>query len=99
LLSLGYKILEQNLKIKNNEIDLIAFDKKFDEIVFIEVKTRKDNFFGNPAEAVTRKKLKNIIFVAKRYLKLNNFNKDYRFDIIAISKNDIEHFENVSWNA
>ncbi|MBU0974439.1 YraN family protein [Patescibacteria group bacterium] len=107
LLSLGYKILEINIRISNSEIDLIALDTKFDEIVFIEVKTRNTSFFGNPAEAVTSKKLKSMNFVANNYLKLRGLNKDYRFDIIAIDylKGDtklanpqIEHFENISWN-
>ena len=98
LLSLGYKILEINIRINNNEIDLIALDTRFDEIVFIEVKTRSNSFFGNPSEAVTSKKLKSMNLVAINYLRSKRFNKDYRFDIISISENDIEHFENISWN-
>jgi putative endonuclease len=107
LLNLGYKILEINIRINNSEIDIIALDTKFDEIVFIEVKTRIDNFFGNPSEAVTRKKLRSMTLVAKNYLRRMRFNKDYRFDIIAIEylrddpkleNPNIEHFENISWN-
>ncbi|NCO12673.1 MAG: YraN family protein [Candidatus Pacebacteria bacterium] len=106
LLNLGYKILEINIRVNNSEIDLIALDTKFDEIVFIEVKTRNSRFFGNPSEAVTSKKLKSMNLVANNYLRLKGYNKDYRFDIIAIEylKGDdrlenpqIQHFENISW--
>lgn len=107
MLNLGYKILEINIRINNSELDIIALDTKFDEIVFVEVKTRNSRFFGNPAEAVTSKKLKSMNLVANSYLKLRDYNKDYRFDIIAIEylKGDerkanpqIQHFENISWN-
>lgn len=97
MLDLGYKILAANLRVGNNEIDLIAHDTKFDEIVFIEVKTRKTTFFGNPSEAVSKLKLKSMSYVAHRYLKSKRYNKNFRFDIITISENDIEHFENVTW--
>lgn len=78
-----------------------------DEIVFVEVKTRKTCYFGNPSESVTSKKLHSMNLVATSYLKSMNFQKDYRFDIIAIEylREDtklenptIEHFENISWN-
>lgn len=103
---MGYKILDKNLRINNSEIDIIAIDTKFDEIVFIEVKTRNNRFFGNPAEAVTSKKLKSMNLVARSYLRQRDYNNDYRFDIIAIEylKGDnnlenpqIQHFENISW--
>lgn len=103
---LGYKILEINIRINNSEIDIIALDNKFDEIVFIEVKTRSNCFFGNPSQAVTKNKLKNMNLVAQNYLRQRGYNNDYRFDIIAIEylKGDdklvnpqIQHFENVSW--
>ncbi len=71
-----------------------------DEIVFIEVKTRKTCYFGNPSESVTRKKLNSMNLVANSYLKSMNFQKDYRFDIIAIEylrdKKNVNGFESNS---
>lgn len=97
MLGLGYEILESNLRVENSEIDLIAHDTKFDEIVFVEVKARKTSFFGNPSQAVSKLKLKSMSYVAHRYLKSKRFNKNFRFDIITISEKDIEHFENITW--
>ena len=51
----GYKILETNKRFSRfSEIDIIALDK--DTLVFVEVKTRKTDFCGHPAEAITQTK-------------------------------------------
>ena len=54
LTSNGYTILEKNYRYLKAEIDLIAF--KENQLIFVEVKTRSTDYFGEPAEAVTRKK-------------------------------------------
>jgi len=46
----GYKIIERNYLTPIGEVDLIAKQKGV--LVFIEVKTRKSQRFGSPAEAV-----------------------------------------------
>ena len=108
LKSKKYKIINKNIRVKNNEIDIVAHDIQENEIVFIEVKTRSSKNFGSPAFAVTQKKLNSMNFVARNFLKQNNYRLDYRFDIISIyyigntscnkvSKTKIEHFENVTW--
>jgi len=99
----NYLILEKNLKYKNFEIDLIAIDQKYDELVFIEVKYRKTTNFGDPSLAVNQQKLNKMHKVASGYLAKKKFKKDYRFDIISVVGNlnqkdlKIEHFENISW--
>lgn len=93
----GFKIIEKNFRISRGEIDLIA--EKENTIIFIEVKTRKNSFFGPPQSAVNFKKQNKIKKVAKYFLVNNNY-KDYkkRFDVIAIIYNnkniDIEHYKN-----
>ena len=99
----NYLILEKNLKYKNFEIDIIALDQKFDELVFVEVKYRKNDKFGDASLAVNQQKLNKMQRVAQTYLRKKKFKKDYRFDIISIIGNldknnlDIKHFENISW--
>jgi putative endonuclease len=62
----GLKILGRNVKVGRKEIDLIAKDT--DEVVFIEVKTcRNDNGFY-PEDKVNYKKQKNIKKAAQQYL-------------------------------
>jgi putative endonuclease len=95
LKSRGYKILEMNWKSRNKEIDIIALDEN--EIVFIEVKTRKSNYFGDPEEAVNLIKQKFLINAAEDYIVSNKIDLDARFDIISVisdgSKHNINHIK------
>ena len=95
LLEKGYKILHRNWKSGKKEIDIIAENKDF--VVFIEVKTRTDDYLMHPRHAVTSEKQKSIIYAADSYLKRYNINKESRFDVISIISNgktiEIEHIE------
>jgi putative endonuclease len=93
----GYRILERNYRFERGEIDIIAEEREV--LVFVEVKARRSQAFGEPHEAVTARKQNQIRKVAEGYLFLHEINdKECRFDIIAIhykgSKMSIEHFEN-----
>ena len=86
----GYKILEKNYKTHLGEIDIIAQDK--DTIVFVEVKTRADDFFGAPAEAVNSKKQEKYYKVATEYLvKAKKMQSSCRFDVVEIENGQINH--------
>ncbi len=98
LQDIGYQILETNLRVNNSEIDIVALDTELDELVFFEVKTRSQPFYGNPSQAVGRDKLKSMQYVASVFRRERHLDKDYRFDIISILPGEIEHFENVTWN-
>ncbi len=77
-----YKILERNFVSGKGEIDIIAQKKK--TTVFIEVKTRQNDEFGTPAEAIDYKKRKKIIETATRYIYEKNPQTDFRFDVIEV---------------
>ncbi len=98
LVDLGWEILATNFSVKNKEVDIVAFDPKYQEVVFIEVKSRETGYYGNPTSAVDRHKLSNMVYVAKAFMSQKNLDFDYRFDIITVVDGQIEHFENVSWN-
>ena len=76
----GYEILERNFSLKTGEIDIIA--EKDGCTVFIEVKTRKNNLYGEPSEAVNWKKQKHIRNTALLYL--GSVDAEMRFDIIEV---------------
>lgn len=87
LLQAGYRIIERNYRNHYGEIDIIAQEitKSAKTYVFIEVKTRKNNLFSHPSEAVTSKKQRQISKVALEYLSTNNLTEvAARFDVIAI---------------
>ena len=98
----GYKFVERNFRSNYGEIDLIFLDK--DILVFVEVKTRFSESFGEPAEAVTDYKIRSIIKTGQ-YFKLKNpsFPDSLRVDVVAIDLDpktkkilSFEHFENVT---
>jgi putative endonuclease len=95
LQSLGYEILVRNYRYKRGEIDIIAEckdEKKSNKvIVFVEVKSRKNNDFGFPEESVNARKAELIHQTADNYLIENNLHHQIRFDIIAITNTEIEH--------
>lgn len=86
----GYEILHTNYKTHVGEIDIIAKDNK--TIVFIEVKTRVDDSFGTPAQAVDGKKRFKYFKVATEYLIKNDLTEDLcRFDVVEIENGQINH--------
>ena len=96
----GYEILDENWTHGKAEIDLIAYKDKV--IIFIEVKTRTGNGFGEPEDFVDARKQKLLADAADEYIYLMNHQGDVRFDIIAIlfdrDKNYIlNHIEDAFW--
>ncbi len=81
----NYHIIERNFLCRQGEIDIIAKDKTKIELVFIEVKTRSNLKYGIPAEAVTKKKQKNLKQAIKYYLyKKHIENLAIRIDVIEV---------------
>lgn len=92
----GYEVLETNYYSKFGEIDIIA--KKNNLLVIIEVKYRKNTFYGEGIESIDSLKLRRILETTKQYMCENNIeNMDIRFDCICFFKNTISWFTNVVW--
>ena len=87
----GYTIIARNYRYKRSEIDLIV--QKENWLVFVEVKLRTSKAFGFPEESVNAAKRKKILEGAAQYLHEKNWTGNVRYDIVAIHKNEIEHFE------
>ncbi len=86
--SIGYNVIERNFECRQGEIDIIALDK--DEIVFIEVKTRRNKKYGLASEAVNDTKKKHFLKAVEYYLYSRNLQDNFiRLDVIEIylSKN------------
>lgn len=95
----GFRILAKNHKTPVGEIDLIALDGN--QVVFVEVKTRKSTYFGEPVEAVGYAKQKKLTQLALAYLKKHRLlDHTARFDIVGIvwpedSKTpEVKHYRN-----
>lgn len=94
----GMIILERQYKKSFGEIDLICLDGE--EVVFVEVKTRRTPVFGYPEDSVTQEKIRHILHVAEVYLQEKHLcASSWRIDVIAIEYQKelpkITHLKNI----
>lgn len=86
LQNLGYKILKRNFRFgRDSEIDVVA--RHGDALVFVEVKLRTNDAYGDPLLSITPAKQKKLRSAAGGYLYVNKINDvECRFDVVAIEK-------------
>jgi len=103
LIKKGFTLIESNYANKLGEIDLVMSDK--DWLVFVEVKLKIEDKFGDPEEMISKNKLNKIRRIAQGFLLLkspitNKFSK-YRIDAVCIVLNEdktlkrINYYENL----
>ena len=95
LRSKGYSVLAENWRSGRNEIDVVA--RIGDTLVFVEVKTRSTDFFGEPSEAVSKAQQTRLIQAANDYMAEQELELEARFDVISIvsssKETKIDHME------
>jgi putative endonuclease len=81
--SRGYEILARRYRTRLGEIDIVARDG--DTVVFIEVKARRTERFGRPAEGVTPVKQRTLCQMASYYVLEHGLaNARCRFDVVEV---------------
>jgi len=81
----GYEVLDRNWRCREGELDLVV--ARPGVIVFCEVKTRRGDAFGVPAEAVTRVKQLRIRRLAILWLTERGERAPaVRFDVASVRK-------------
>lgn len=81
----NYKVIDRNFLCRQGEIDIIAKDISKKELVFIEVKTRSNLKYGNPADSVNKTKQKHITQAIRYYIFKNNIkNIPIRIDVVEV---------------
>lgn len=100
LLAQGYRILAENYTVRGAEIDLVA--EKGGVIVVAEVKQRRSDRYGAPAETITAKKLARLQVAALHFVS-ERFGRDdlpLRFDALLVSgdrgRHRLEHLQGIS---
>ncbi|MCX5833097.1 MAG: YraN family protein [Deltaproteobacteria bacterium] len=79
----GYRIIERNYRCVFGEMDIIARDGG--AYVFVEVKSRRSERFGDPKLAVDYRKQRKMSMVAMCYLKEKRLlESPSRFDVVAV---------------
>lgn len=80
----GLQPIERNFHRRGGEIDLVM--QHADTLVFVEVRFRKTDQFGSPAESITASKQRKLLQTAQLYLLAHPTwrNKPCRFDVMAV---------------
>ncbi|TVQ13886.1 MAG: YraN family protein [Balneolaceae bacterium] len=96
-----WTVIDRNYRFMKAEADIVAYDGK--QIIVVEVKTRRGAGFGEPEEAVTEQKKKQLYKATQAWLYERKMEgAPVRFDVIAVilSKNEdpvIRHHEGAFW--
>jgi len=100
----GYRILDRNYRFEGAEVDIICFEpnERYEhggELAFVEVKTRRNQAYGSPEEAVSDVKQEKVAKASEAWLHERRMDgSPCRFDVIAITISPrgeprIEHFK------
>ena len=102
----GYQILERNFRTRWGEIDIIARVKwkgRTLPFVFVEVKTKTGEQYGEPWEMINRNKYQQVKNMAQVYLTKNGLGETAcRIDVVGVwldlehEVEKIKHWENVT---
>lgn len=90
----GLKFIDKNFYSRYGEIDLIMQDRE--TLVFIEVRYRKNLDYGGALASITPGKQKKIQATALYYMQKKGAEFNTRFDVVALTGNDINNQNNLS---
>lgn len=79
----GFSVIKQNYACKYGEIDIIAQNEEY--ILFVEVKTRKENSFVSGIEAVDSFKQNRILKTAEDFIVKTQCELQPRFDVAEVT--------------
>lgn len=104
LISKGYAFVEKNFHAQGGEIDLIFKQPNSDFYIFVEVKTRRNNAFGDIKESINKQKIQKIMCAIEDYF-LKKHQRDsiahFRVDAVFVQfhagKAFCEHLENLGF--
>ena len=90
----GMRIWERNFACRQGEIDVIGFHKGC--LVFVLLKYRRDEKRGTPESAVTLQKMEKICRSADYFRYLHHYGEErpFRYDVVAVSGDEIRWYEN-----
>lgn len=94
LVDQGFRIVARNYRWRRGEIDLIA--QREDWMIFVEVKTRNSDAYGEPESFVHDFQRRLIYDAAEEYIFSTDWQGHIRFDIISVKPGrvpEIVHFE------
>jgi putative endonuclease len=83
--------------LKLTAIYLTFFYNDLYQYAFVEVKARKNDKYGDPVDAITDSKIRNLVQAANAYIRYHRISFPIRFDVIVIigepGNQSVEHIE------
>lgn len=98
LIDSGFEIVARNFRSRVGELDIVAIEKKTNQLVFCEVKAYKTRSYLNPLEAITNRKQLRLRKTAEFFLiRYPNYRSQImRFDVVIVeSRQVVSHLKNV----
>ena len=81
-----------NYNVRVGEIDLIMRDGE--TLVFVEVRSRRSNKFGDAIESITHQKRQKLLRTAACYVQNKHYLGPMRFDVVGITAGQLEWIKN-----
>ena len=78
----GYKVIARNWRCPVGEIDIIT--RYGDELVFVEVRTRRGESYGTPEDSITAVKKAKLIELGETYVQEHCWDGPWRIDVAAV---------------
>lgn len=79
----GYQIIERNWRCNRGEIDIVA--QVGQNVVFVEVKTRRGRKMGAPEAGLTSHKSNKLLQLGEMYVQENELSDvNWRIDLVAV---------------
>lgn len=83
----GLRIVATNYRCRWGEVDIVAQDR--DQLVFVEVRTKRSTIFGSPEESLSPAKMRRLTYTCQQYVQNQledgaESESDWRIDLISI---------------
>ena len=79
----GYVLVATNYRCRWGEVDIVA--QEGDDLVFVEVRTRRSVLYDIPEESITAAKARKLVATAQEFLQAHDqVHAGWRIDLIAI---------------
>lgn len=84
----GFRIMWRNWRDGHRDLDIVGIDA--DNLVIVEVKTRRNNDYVEPEQAVDIKKIRSLSIAAAKFVKSTYIDMPVRFDIVTVTGSNDE---------
>jgi putative endonuclease len=78
----GYQVVGAGFQARRGELDLVC--RRGEELVVVEVKTRTDDSFGTPFEAIGSRKRRALMSAAAEYRALAGWRGPIRYMVVGL---------------